>query len=235
MHRKTASTLAAAALLVALPAFADLTIVSRVSARGAAPTTSTAYYTEERSLSGDARTSAMVEYDTGRMILIDHQKKAYFETSAEEIRAQMAQVEAMLKSNPAMSSMFGAVSDIRVETPGDTKVIAGYETQHYVLRMGDTMTFDVWAAPGVKVPLGYHDARKMSTAMLGPMASRFEKIYDEMQKLQGMPLAVKAKVTMMGQDMSTDTEAIEVKEGPIDPAVFAPPAGYKKEKSPLAQ
>lgn len=211
----------------------DLTIVSKTSGRGMAPATSTSYYTPDRVLNASGQNATVVELASGDMRVIDHAKKTYFEITREQLKAKMAELEAMMASNPGMAAMLGPATEVEVTHPGDKRTIAGHEATHHVLKLGTTMTFDLWVAPDVRIPVGYHDAHKLAYSFLGPMASRFTKMVDAMQGLGGMPLATTTRFSMMGQETVSESEVIEIRYGPVDPAVFAPPAGYKKTASPF--
>lgn len=85
-------------------------------------------------------------------------------------------------------------------------------------------------------PIEYYDASKALFAMMGPMATRFEKMLHEMKKIGGFPLATDTHIKIMGRDASSTSEVVEIKKGPIGADVFEPPAGYKKsKKSPFGK
>ena len=62
--------------------------------------------------------------------------------------------------------------------------------------------------------------------------SRFEKLYEEMKKIDGFPLRTELDSKIMGMKLESVSEATEVRKGPIPPGTFDPPAGYKKKDSP---
>lgn len=68
---------------------------------------------------------------------------------------------------------------------------------------------------------------------MGPMGKRFGKMFDEMKKVKGYPIALDMDVDMGMVKITTTTEATEVKKGSIPDSVFALPTGYKKTKSPF--
>ena len=55
-----------------------------------------------------------------------------------------------------------------------------------------------------------------------------------MKKIGGFTLATEVTSRVMGMNMHTVTEAVEVRKGPLPADAFEPPAGYKKKKSPFA-
>lgn len=237
MKRTLSATISRALISVGLLAAAasvahaeDLTIVSTVRAQGKTMT-STQYMSAGKVRTSDGNTDTILDYATGRIVHVDHKKKRYAETSLEELRAQMRELEQMLEGNPIMERMFGAASDVDVEKHEETREIAGYTCHRYTLTMGGKMRFELWAAPDLEVPISYHDARKMAYAAMGPIGARFDKMFDEMKKIQGLPLATISEISIMGMDLDTEQTATEVKRGPIDASVFEVPAGYKQQKS----
>jgi hypothetical protein len=237
MHRvwtKTAFFLVAAGIAAAAAA-SDLTIVSKVTPAKGTPTTSTHYITAERMRMSDGANDTIVDLAAGKLIGIDHKKKTYYETTFEEMQQYFAGLNEMLASNPMMETMMGKVKDVQVQKTAETREIIGYTCTKYVLSMGEKFKETLWVTPEVKMPVSYYDASKMSYAMMGPMAGRFEKMLDEMKKIDGFPLATDVDMKMMGMDASSRTEVTEISKADIPADTFAVPAGYKKTKSPMQE
>jgi hypothetical protein len=129
----------------------------------------------------------------------------------------------------------GKVKEVQVQKTAETREIIGYTCTKYVLSMGEKFKETLWVTPEVKMPVTYYDASKMSYAMMGPMAGRFERMLDEMKKIDGFPLATDVDMTMMGMDASSRTEVTEISKTDIPADTFAVPAGYKKTKSPMQE
>ena len=121
----------------------------------------------------------------------------------------------MLAGNPMMESMMGKVNEVQVDKTAETRDILGHSCTKYVLSMGDSFKETLWVAPDLKMPLQYYDASKMTYAMMGPMATRFGKMLDEMKKIDGFPLATDVDMKVMGMDASSKTEVTEISEGSI--------------------
>ncbi len=230
---RRSSSLVLLAALAALPAAAeDLTIVSTVTGGKGGPMTATQYLSKDKLRTSDGRLDTIFDVASGRMIHIDHKKKTYWETSLEEMRAQFAEIEKMLEENPMMATMLGGATNVEVEKGTGSREVAGYECQQYLMTMGRKFRFEIWAAPGLEAPTQYYDAKKMVYATMGPMASRFDKLYEEMKEIDGFPLYTKADTSLMGLKINSVSEATEVRKGTIPAGTFDPPAGYKKKKSP---
>jgi hypothetical protein len=232
---KRSVMLALAIGVVATAGAGELTIVSKVNPAKGAPYTSTQYIAAERMRMWDGDNDTIVDLEAGEIVQIDHKKKTYYETTFEEMQQYFAQLDEMLASNPMMESMMGKATEIQVNKSTTTREIVGHSCTDYVISMGTTFTETACVAPDLKMPVQYYDASKMLYAMMGPMATRFEKLLDELKKLDGFPLATDLQMKMMGIDASSSSEVTEIREGSIPADVFAIPTAYKKKKSPMAE
>jgi len=229
-------------VLAAVPLAAeDITIVSTVTtSRGTAAATS--HMTSEQYRYSDAETDSIIEFASGRMTMIDRKKKQYWETTPQEmeaalqqIEAQMAQMSEQMQQMPAFlrDKMGGPGGPISVLKGTATRKIAGYDCEQYTISMGEAMKVDMWITPHLQVPMPYYDARKAVFAS-NPMTQKFGKLFDEMRKIRGYPLAETTTIKIMGTQQMT-REATEVRKGPIPASTFALPAGFKKVESPFAK
>ena len=210
----------------------DLTIVSRVEMGKGKTVTSTQYLTSTKVRTSDGENDTIMDFSTGRLTVINGKKKEYYETSLQDMAESMQKMQQELANSP-MAGMFGKVQDVKVEKGTEAKKVAGYDTQHWILTMGEGMRFDMWAAPSVEAPTQYYDARKSLYLAMGPMGQRFQRMTEEMRKVKGFPLATRITAKMMMIKMDTYTEATEVRKGAIPASAFEVPAGYKKKEAPF--
>jgi Domain of unknown function (DUF4412) len=253
MNLRRISALAVAApLLAAVVSAGDLTIVSKVtSAAGAS--TSTVYFSPSFLRSSSAMHDSIVDLAGSRMITLDNNKKEYWEMTFAEMNAAMQSAQSQmsdalsrippeqLKMMPqsVRDKLAGAggnnapIGAASVTRGTGSRKIAGYDCDQYLVAMDESIKMEIWATKALQPPTpAYYDSMR---AMMGsnPMASRFSKIFEEMKKIQGFPLAQNMKFTMMGQTMETTSEATDVKTGAIPASTFEIPAGYKKVESPM--
>jgi hypothetical protein len=225
--------MAAGVLALATGAAAeDLTIVTQVDLGKGKTSTTTQYMASDRVRTSDGENDTIVEFGTGRMVMINNNKKEYYETSLQDIAAAFQKMEKDLAGSP-IAGLMGKVEDVQVTKGSQPRKVAGYDTEHWIMTMGDNMKFEVWAAPAMEVPTKYYDARKAQYAAMGPMGKRFEKMFSEMSRIKGMPLATTISAKMMMVKMEVKSEATEVRKGPIPASAFAVPAGYKKKNAPF--
>jgi predicted nucleic-acid-binding Zn-ribbon protein len=234
-HR--AAVLAFAVALPAVAAADDLTVVSKVTLNQGTPTTSTQYITGQKIRSSDGEHDTIVDVAAGRFTVINHKKKEYYEFTRDEMAASMAKLDQQM-SGP-MGAMFekmmgGKAGEVTV-TKGTSRKVAGYDCTNYTFTLGENMKYDVCSTQAVQLPdqLYYYDALKGPYSMMGPMGKRFEKLFDEMKKIKGFPIAMNSQVNMMTVKMNIASEATEVKKGPIPASAFAVPAGYTKKDAPF--
>jgi hypothetical protein len=223
----------------------DLTVVSKESGSRGAGGTSTLYISATKIRLSDPSHDTIFDGASGKMAVIDRQKKVYWESSAEEREAAFRQLEEQMKKMqeqlanlpPAIrEKMAGATgASITVQKGTGTKKIAGYDCEQYLISMGETIKIEKWVTQDLQFPLTLFDAQKATFAG-NPMLKNFARMADEMKKIKGFPLGetttIKGAPGVAGE---TSREATEVKKGAIDASVFAIPAGYTKVESPLAR
>jgi hypothetical protein len=144
-----------------------------------------------------------------------------------------------------MEKMMGGPAGEVTVTKGGAREIAGYPTQEYVVTMGEGSRMTFWNTSDLTMPIPAADLRELASftgpmAMMAnnPMVKGFGQLAEKMKELEGITLADKTSVSMMGRGFESSREATEVRTGPIpasdlDVATIA--TGYKKVKSPLAE
>jgi hypothetical protein len=148
--------------------------------------------------------------DQGKIIRLDHQAKTYAETTpAAEAQGLAGESAGIGKPPPAPT----------VTKVGAGPPILGYATAEYAVKSVVGLS-QVWVATGLAYPPAY---REMVLASLPPPA----KAMFLGDKVQGFPLKTVTTVTLAG-GISISEIATAIDKGPIPPATFEPPAGYKK-------
>jgi hypothetical protein len=230
------TALVMAALAAGLPRAAgaeDLTIVSTVTTPRGTTRTQTQYLSPSRMrVSGDER-DTIVDLSSGKITILDNRRKEYSTSTLDELRTFTDQIDSAMAGRPIFDRTVGATASVTVEKgPGGRKV-AGYDTEQYILAMGESMRMEVLMTTAIEPPARYFEARKVVYASMGPMARRFDLVYDEMKKIKGFPLATVLDYRMRVARRQVVTEATEVRKGPIPDSVFVAPSDYKKIESPF--
>jgi hypothetical protein len=234
--RRTLHVLVVAALLAGLSRAAgaeDLTIVSTVTTPRGTTRTQTQYLSASRMrVSGDER-DTIVDLVSGKITILDNRRKEYSATTLDELRAFTDQIDSAMAGRPIVDATVGATATVTVEKGTGGKKIAGYDTQQYILTMGESTRVEVFMTTAFEPPARYFDARKVLYASQGPLARRFDRVYDEMKKMKGFPLATAIDFRMRVARRQVSTEATEVRKGSIPDSVFVAPSDYKKIDSPF--
>jgi hypothetical protein len=236
MRRTLHAALVVAALGAGLPRptrAEDLTIVSTVTTPRGTTRTQTQYLSPSRlRMSGDER-DTIVDLVSGKITILDNRRKEYSETSLDELRAFLDQIDAAMAGRPVFDRAIGATASVTVEKGAAGRKVAGYDTEPYILTMGDSMRMEAFTTTALEPPARYFDARKILYATMGPMGRRFDRLFDEMKKIKGFPLATSLDYRMRVARRQVSTEATEVRKGPIPDSVFVAPSDYKKIDSPF--
>ena len=228
--------LAAAALAGPVQAASDdLTVVSTVNLGKGAPLTSTQYISTGRIRTSNGESDTIFDAGTGRVVILNNKKKEYFEFTREELAEAMRGFESQMQSaGPLMEKMMGGpVGEVTVKKTGASRKVAGYACDEYTIAMGENLRYDVCAAPGLQPPSHYFDALKSPFAVMGPMSRRFDRLFEEMKKVKGFPVAMSSSVKIMTVSNEMKQEATEIKKGPVPASAFDIPAGYRKKDSPF--
>jgi hypothetical protein len=232
---RRAAVLACISALPALAGAEEMTVVSKVTLNQGAPTTSTQYVGEKMIRTTDGENDTIVDVANGRYTVINHKKKEYYEFTRDEMMASMQQLEQQMAGpmGAMMEKMMGGrVGEVSV-VKGAARKVAGYDCTAYTVSMGENMRYELCATTALSLPPVYYDALKGPYAMMGPMSRRFVKVFEEMKKIKGFPVAMTTAVSVGPMKIRADQEATEIKRGAIPASAFQVPAGYKKKDSPF--
>ncbi|MBM3317310.1 MAG: hypothetical protein FJY75_05615 [Candidatus Eisenbacteria bacterium] len=192
--------------------------------------------------------SAQAAYmETGKgvaTILRADQDKIYFVKPAERVYAEMP-----LSSLGDIGAMMGAEGDdaagadqmaaiagamlgsvkVDVRPTGASKRIRDWNASQYMVDMsiaGMTSKAEIWASTDLKADYGLFF--KLTNALQGQMPG-FEKVTQEMQKVQGIPVLSITDAQVMGTSVKSTTELLECAERAAPSGIFEVPAGYAKK------
>lgn len=173
----------------------------------------------------------LMDYGTMTSYTINHKKRLIEKMAFQDAMDAMNEAQ---QQNPEgmsamMNMMFGDPNNFKV-TPEGKDTVAGRSCDKFKITVGK-IVMETSNDPSLKMPMpeaSYQKMIKMRGAMMAamPQGKGFIRLYEEMSKIKG--LALKTHMSgMMGMDVRQ--EATAVKEGPIDPSVFALPSGYQME------
>jgi hypothetical protein len=249
----------AAGLLAALPAGADdLTIVTKFTRDGGAPTTATSYLSADHArMAQPDGGEAILDLKTGQITVIDGRKKEYFVVTRQDMDALKAKMQQTMNSpemqkaqeqmkslSPEMQKrvqgmMGAAAGSVEVKKTGTTRKIAGYNCDNWTVNVGPSKSEQCMTTE-LPVPVQTFDAyrdfaegMKSMMASMGPMAKGMGDVAAKLKEMRGYPLATTSSMSFMGRSSSSSSEVTEVKKGAIPASAWEVPAGYKKVENPM--
>jgi hypothetical protein len=202
-----------------------------LAGKGGGTTTDTEYFSKNatRMSSSDGK-DTIVRFDTEKFITLDTKQKTYTEMTFKQMQEMLSKTGEALNQMKgeqlaAMRKMMGGMATtVTVTKVGPGETIAGHATQKYLFK--GPMDIEIHAASDLKIPPAYYDMVRLRM----PSNPVFDigKMFDEMKKLNGIPLKTVTNLRMMGQEMRTTKIVTSIKKGPIPASVFEIPAGYKQ-------
>ncbi len=216
------------------------TTSSGMMGQGGGTTTGTEYYSRNamRMNQSDGK-DTIIRFDSEKIINIDNNKKSYTEMTfaqleqmlnkmGEQLGAQLGKNSAQLEAAKKMLGLTDASVSVTQEGEGET--IAGYTTDKYLVKLGP-IEMEIMAAPSLKIPSTYYDVLKIQ-APPNPIFD-MKQLFDEMKKIEGIPLKTTIIVKVMNMEMKTDKSVTSIEKGAVPASVFEIPEGYTLVKMQL--
>jgi hypothetical protein len=119
--------------------------------------------------------------------------------------------------------------EVSIKETGETQKIKNWKCQKYIMTMkmmGTTTTSEVWATEDIKVDYELYLTLRLS---MMPKSPGLDKMLEEMKKIKGLTVLSTGTMSMMGTDVKTTQELIEVSEKSAPAGTYEVPEGYKKE------
>jgi hypothetical protein len=178
----------------------------------------------------------MLMKEDGGMIMFDHVKKTYTEMNMNPEKMAAASGRKMDAEDKAdFKKLMGKMMDIKVsvQATGEKKKINGYNCGKYIQTMDMGMGTNksiIWATTDIKVDADVY--AKFTASMLANqpgMEKSIDQIEKEMKKIKGVQVLNETSMNIMGQEMKTTVELLEIKQGKAPGKVLSIPKGYKKK------
>lgn len=178
-------------------------------------------------------TELIVYHRLGKMVRIDHNRKAYSEVTFDELQTRLDEIsdeishedQATLDELRKMAGKSGNDSVV-LEKVGPGEMIAGYTTVIYRISVAP-LVMTLWVAPELKVPEIYYDTMRIH-AKPNPLFDT-SKLFDALKQIEGLSLRNEVTMSIMGEELTSVDEVTKVERGPIpSPRV---PEGYTREEA----
>ena len=173
---------------------------------------------------------ALTDFKHSTNYLIDHKRHLITRFTFKEAKAALAALKRPRGGRPTADALLGESSDCKV-VKGGAETVAGHACQSWSIRVGK-LTQVVVADPALKSPIAASDLANLREAQAtelvkqGPMGANFKRLFEEMSKIQGIPL----KTSLSGiEGFDSTAVATSVSVGAIPAATFTLPAQYRVE------
>ncbi|MBC7362357.1 MAG: hypothetical protein H5U06_08765 [Candidatus Aminicenantes bacterium] len=182
-------------------------------------------------LVSDGVLSYLFDLKKNLLYLILHRTKSYIEVAPPVDYASLLpeELSQMAQSLQQMT--------LTVTPTGETKIINNIKCQGYRLEMTMMMypiEMKIWASEELPVNLKKFlekvqpEIIKMQLRATGPAVA-------EIQKIKGLWIAYDTKAQMMGMEVTSRAEVVELSQKPASKGIYSVPAGYvKKDKLEMA-
>jgi len=187
--------------------------------------------TKVRNNAGDQ--SSIFDVEKNLLIAIDHAKKKYTEIPLDFSGAATAEDQQKIANLPGFMKNI-MKTEVSVQATNEQKQIGQWSCLKYLqtLKMsGVSSESEIWASEDIKVSTDVYN--KFSAALMASLPGFYKMLKDimkECEKIKGVVVYEKTTSKMMGKNVETTMELLEVKDVDAPADLFAVPAGYKQEK-----
>jgi len=183
--------------------------------------------------------TVIVRMDKNLMYMVNHNEMKYAEMeigdSGDILSAFLAGSDISDEEKAEAQKMMKGFAQmmkpkVSVTETGETQKISNWNCKKYVMTMemmGTKSTQEIWATEDIKIDFELYRALAMS--MMSQMPG-LEDMMNEMQKIKGITVLSTGTTSMMGTDVKSTQELVEVSEKSAPAGAYDIPAGYKKEK-----
>jgi hypothetical protein len=238
--RRLNLTLAAATtlLLAAIPALADITVVTHYTLMNGDTLTRASYFTSKQIRTTLPNGMELIYDEAGRRTaVIDHANRRYWEgprqladSIASAIRAERSQATQGLVAPEVRNAIYSALSDsVHQDRTGEERTIAGYPCTEWVLTAGSYLRQERWVARSLSMPNFGPEVEKVVLAMVvDPVGRGLMKLVLHGRRVNGLTLAGIIRYRTPAQDGTMSWEALQVSSGKLPLATWAVPADYQR-------
>lgn len=182
-------------------------------------------------------TSTIIRLDKNIMYIIDHTKKTYTEmpfSALSDIISSSIEKSGLSEEEKGQAKKFMGFAkgmmkvEAKVTETGEEKKIKGWNCRKYIMKMKIMMmasTSEIWATEDIKI--NYDLFRTLGFSIMAKQPG-FEKVYEEMKKIKGISVLTTSTSSVMGAEVKSAQELVEVKEAKAPSGFYEIPNGYKK-------
>jgi len=191
--------------------------------------TSIVWMTEGKACSQVGGNEAVIfDAESKNIYLVNHQKKEYSVVSMNASADNKETSEAQ-----KMMQTMGGSTKITITPTDVTEKIGDWNAKKYDIDMTIMMMNtkqELWATEDIKV--NYELFNAVGNGMMAQIPG-FDKIFEEMKKIKGLPVKSIMTTTAMGGEIETSVNLIEYAEKEAPAGIYDIPEGYKKVETSM--
>jgi hypothetical protein len=192
--------------------------------------------------------SMVIDNEKGKLLLIVHGPKIYFELPANITKDRILDLVQRLSPKSAEVIRSITVTDMKFTPGGEKKKIANWNCSSSefemvvmvpALNMMPKFKMKMWTTKDL--PAEYQKYTKAAEEffvkyILGMVNidENSRKVMERMGKSDGFEVASEVTVNIFGSEISIESQCLEVAERPAPPGTYSVPAGYTKKPIPLS-
>lgn len=183
-------------------------------------------------------TSIIIRMDKKVMYMINHAEKKYAEMPIDSkgdifssaIAGSGLSDEEQAQAKKMMAGFAKMMKPkVSVTETGETQKIKNWNCKKYNMTMsmmGTTSKTEIWASEDIKID--YELYRNLTFSVMGQTPG-IEDMMKEMEKIKGIVVMSTGTMSMMGTDVKSTQELLEVADRSAPGGTYEVPSGYKKE------
>jgi hypothetical protein len=180
----------------------------------------------------------IIRMDKKMMYMIDHKEMRYTEMPIDSkgdifssaISASDLSDEEQAEAKKMMEGFAKMMKPkISVKETGETQKIKNWNCKKYIMTMsmmGTTTNYETWATEDIKIDFELY--RNLTFSVMGQMPG-VEDMVKEMEKIKGVVVQQEGTMSMMGTDVKSSQELLEVSDKSAPAGTYEVPDGYKKQ------
>jgi hypothetical protein len=182
-------------------------------------------------------TTIIIRMDKKMMYMINHAEMKYAEMAiggTEDIFSSAISGSGLSSEDQAQAKkMMEGFSKmmkpkVSVTATGETQKINNWNCKKYDMEMsmmGTTSKTEIWASEDIKIDYSLY--RNLTFSVMGQMPG-IEDMMKEMEKIKGIVVQSTGTTSMMGTDVKSTQELLEVSDKSAPAGTYEVPSGYKK-------
>jgi len=179
-------------------------------------------------LNPDKDTVSIIRLDKKVLWVIYKKNKKYSELNLDSLAAMADNVNNEMAKMPGMGKMMNVSATVTPAT--ETKQIGKWNCTKYLISSTMPMTtIETISWNSTDITIDYGTYAKM-TNFASAMMPGFGEMTKEFQKIKGFPVYSESVTTMMGKEIKSTEELIEISDKAAPAGMYDIPSGFKKSK-----